>query len=502
MHRKLVFLVFVIMLVAIFSGCSPTHRYPYIIDVRSINPQENKGLQPKQPQRGNPTNVDTCNPKLRKCKLIVFVHGVLGNGETTWGDLKIKDGKSWPMLIKNDSPDFNAFDIYSFSYETNLVSYSSNITEISNQLQQSLENQKVFQHYSQIHFVTHSMGGLVAKRMLINLHQAGENEKLDQVRTVFFIGTPAHGSFWANVVNIFSLNPQFNNMRSEDINAYIQTVAGDWATLRRARKISRPYWPFPAIYCAHETKSTYGLNIVDRTHREHNCDKNSLSLDADHLQIVKPRWTTEEPYPWVKRLILEASEKKGITNNRIVLMDSSFEHNVYDHASKAEGRTNADDIDDIFKKYKLPIRVTKELTNNSWSRYVDIREMAPALIIIHYSAFEKQTTCSDRTRRFRTFMKEMKRSNIKFLIYSRALSKEKSHAGFADCKDDLSDVIGDIKTAYGNQRVKFINIDKPRTEINNRDETFKDTVTAHNLVCEVRNLLQLQVKTDCKVTSQ
>ncbi|MDR4485554.1 MAG: hypothetical protein R3B95_20555 [Nitrospirales bacterium] len=491
-------LIFLLMVVCM--GCAPGHRNPFFLDIRKIDADLRPAITKKVSD-----NYD-CTSTGYKCKLIVFVHGVLGDVDTTWGKLeedvkqtndnsqgKTKTAKSWLFQMKNDNA-FDDYDIYAFNYETSLVYYSSNITEIANQLYQSLKDHEVFRKYSEVHFVTHSMGGLVAKRMLINLHQEGHDDDLDHIRTVFFLGNPAHGSFWANIVSWFTPNRQFNDMESEDLNTYLQTLAQDWGVFRTARHRIRPEWPFPLIYCAHETKPSYLITIVNRIQVE-DCEGSSLPISANHVQMVKPRNSTEEPYPWVKRLILDASKVEGLANNRVVLMDSGWTRNIYDDYSKDTGRTNADEINDILKLKRIPVTAIKELTNLTWDRYAEIRKINPALIVIHYSAFDTQTNCGDTSGRFRSFMNEFLDTKIKFLVYTRGEKDDQNSHHY--CLNGLRDVKEQLHNTFGN-RIQFFTLPpNNHPKINSGQKTFRAPNTANLLASCIRKMLGLKPDGPC-----
>jgi triacylglycerol esterase/lipase EstA (alpha/beta hydrolase family) len=146
-----------------------------------------------------------------KPNLIVFVHGVTGDAAATWRNAAT--GALWPQMIADDG-DLGDFDVYLAGYDSPLVGRSSTIEEIAQRLLRELRDQGVFERYAQVHFVTHSMGGLITKRMLVELNgsQAGDVERLRRVRTVLFLSTPAQGAEVATIGALLSDNPQFANM--------------------------------------------------------------------------------------------------------------------------------------------------------------------------------------------------------------------------------------------------------------------------------------------------
>jgi hypothetical protein len=95
-------------------------------------------------------------------KVIIFVHGVLGDVDNTWIDTATR--ASWPELISSD-PAMNNYDVYVYGYKSSCGGDVSDITEIANRMGQQLQDDQFFSKYQEIDFITHSMGGLVTKRI-------------------------------------------------------------------------------------------------------------------------------------------------------------------------------------------------------------------------------------------------------------------------------------------------------------------------------------------------
>src|SRR4051812_6785848 len=66
-------------------------------------------------------------------RVIVFVHGVLGDGTSTW---TAKNNAYWPALIADDEY-FGKYSIYTYEYPSSLLSAPFSIDEIA-------ENMRLF----------------------------------------------------------------------------------------------------------------------------------------------------------------------------------------------------------------------------------------------------------------------------------------------------------------------------------------------------------------------
>lgn len=151
--------------------------------------------------------------------VIVFVHGILGDGDSTW-----TDGKAyWPELLKSD-PTFNSSDIFVYSYPTTFWA-SLSIDELAENIRLQLDVDHVSDH-RRIIFLTHSMGGLVTRVFLLNNRKVAE-------RTLFayFFSTPTGGAEVASIATLISRNPQFNKMKP--MNAVDSVPIRNWFSAGR-----------------------------------------------------------------------------------------------------------------------------------------------------------------------------------------------------------------------------------------------------------------------------
>ena len=131
-------------------------------------------------------------------KLIIFVHGVLGDMDNTW--INPTTHNSWPDLIASD-PEMKDFDLYVYGYSSPMVGEASNIREIADSFGQQLKDGKIFANYDEVDFITHSMGGIITKRMLDTLgDSAGVVAKIMALRMCKFRAVP-------HLINFYGVTP-------------------------------------------------------------------------------------------------------------------------------------------------------------------------------------------------------------------------------------------------------------------------------------------------------
>jgi pimeloyl-ACP methyl ester carboxylesterase len=231
--------------------------------------------------------------------VIVFIHGVFGS-ESTWRNPGAK--MSWPELIAND-PEFASADIFLANYGSPYLRQSSNIEEIAQRLLQQFSDNGVFNH-TRIYFIVHSMGGLIAKRILTSLNTPSRVGDLRRVRAILYLSTPAQGAPTADIAAFITMNPQLKDMEPADLNTFLQTLENSWNDLLRERDRVREV--YPRAFCAYETLPTAGIRIVNRVYSNSRCDNNPYAMDFDHSDIVKPIDDKTDPYAWAKARIGES----------------------------------------------------------------------------------------------------------------------------------------------------------------------------------------------------
>lgn len=237
----------------------------------------------------------------KKPKIIIFVHGVLGDMDNTW--INPQAHTSWPELVASD-PKLTDYDVYVYGYQSSCEGDESNITEIANRFRANLIDSGFFSDYKEIYFIAHSMGGIITKRVLSSLNNPSEFDKLQRVRGVLLIAVPSAGAPIASVAGWLSTNPQFKNMDPKSSRAYLQAMENDWVSMLRNRT---PGHPFPRAFVAYETKDIAGMRIVPELFTSQVSDATPIAFDYDHAAIVKPDSLTNEVYAWSKSRIVECS---------------------------------------------------------------------------------------------------------------------------------------------------------------------------------------------------
>jgi pimeloyl-ACP methyl ester carboxylesterase len=208
-------------------------------------------------------------------KVIVFVHGLTGDAETTWG----KGSVNWPTLLTEDSA-FSASNIYVYEYPTKFFADGLSIDEIAEDMRIRFGADGVSEH-EQIIFIAHSMGGLVVRSYLLK-----NRPDFERTQFLYFLATPSTGSKLANAASYLSSNPQIEKMKWIDSRDFLADLTRRWLG-------AEP--PFPT-YCAYEKQTYAGQLVVDFGSATYLCTKHPDPIDADHVNIAKPAGNRSPQY--------------------------------------------------------------------------------------------------------------------------------------------------------------------------------------------------------------
>jgi hypothetical protein len=102
----------------------------------------------------------------------------------------------------------------------------------------------------------------------------------------------------------------------------------------------------------------------------------------------------------------------------VILMDSHIPGVVYCKQTREDGGSNADDIKPLIP---ADFRVDIIPTSLTWSDYRSVVDRKPVLVVVHASAFYRDTTRIDANQRLLNFLDALKGSKTKIIVYTRGL---------------------------------------------------------------------------------
>lgn len=160
-----------------------------------------------------------------KKSLIVFVHGLLGSEESTWGN--------FPKLVIENPETAKKYDVATFGYPTGLfhIQKVPSLDELAGFLDTELETK--CRSYGEIVLVAHSMGGLLARKFVANSleRETQPDGKPCRVSRMLFFATPHRGSMVATTAKFgFTVMRQISSIFGSLAEFAVQTATDGGAS--------------------------------------------------------------------------------------------------------------------------------------------------------------------------------------------------------------------------------------------------------------------------------
>lgn len=254
---------------------------------------------------------------------VVSIHGLAGDAWTTWMSDPDDDSTFWPDWLAEEFPKLG---IWTVGYPAGLTAFGKPgmiIQMRAGNLAHNLVNAGLGAR--PLVFVTHSMGGLIVKSLIVESQTLADKDRkrlVSYVGGIVFCATPHRGSALANAAAVlgkyssgvfgraFGVQAHVKEMRANaepldilhdkfiewhhnnpiPVESYAETIP-----LSRRRWFLRPLSLGLVVPRASANPGIAGHTIHD--------------VDDDHLTLVKPRDRQHDVYAGVKRFIANALEQ-------------------------------------------------------------------------------------------------------------------------------------------------------------------------------------------------
>ncbi|UKD54661.1 tetratricopeptide repeat protein [Amycolatopsis sp. FU40] len=235
---------------------------------------------------------------------VVFVHGLDGDARASWrcGG----DGTFWPRWLAADLAGVAVWTLGYDAWSSGWRGQSMPVPDRAVNLMAQLQNAGLGER--PLCFVTHSMGGLLVKEIL--LHAAESRTDFAcfaaAARGVVFLGTPHTGSGLTRAVDALGVlyrgTPAVEDLRRNS--AYLRQLNDryrDWADETGIANL-----------VFFETRLTRRVRVVDEASANPGLPRvRPIPVDADHVGICKPADRASLVYGQVKRFVLGLLPGRG-----------------------------------------------------------------------------------------------------------------------------------------------------------------------------------------------
>ncbi len=239
---------------------------------------------------------------------VVFVHGLGGDGLETWHtnpkevqELQKQAAKAgtepnfsqldfWPTWLGKERPDLG---IWSLEYEVEPSDWTGTtmpLAERANNVLERFANQRIGQR--PVVFITHSLGGLLAKQLLRNAMDFGTERQrriVEQTKGLVFLATPHSGSNWSNWAQF--INDVF--LKLPKLSLSVEELEYGHSRLQELNFVFRGHRtlgqiPVKAYYETQPLRHLGKLGVVvDKISADMGKPEPPTPVDANHINICK-----------------------------------------------------------------------------------------------------------------------------------------------------------------------------------------------------------------------
>jgi len=228
---------------------------------------------------------------------VVFVHGLDGDARKSW---TVSGSSFWPLWLAEDVAEVAVWSVGYAAWSSGWRGQVMPIQDRAINVLAQLQNNGIGDR--PLCFVTHSMGGLLVKEML--LHAAEGRTEFAHFATatkgVVFLGTPHTGAGLAKVIN--ALGVVYRGTSA------VGDLKRNSAHLRQLNDRYRNWVDVVGIrnLVFFETLPTKGVHVVDEGSANPGLARvKPIPVDANHIDICKPADRTSVVYGQVRRFIAE-----------------------------------------------------------------------------------------------------------------------------------------------------------------------------------------------------
>ena len=233
---------------------------------------------------------------------VVFVHGLGGKGYSTWAKKADSPQTFWPAWVAED---FVHAQVWTYGYDAEPSWFTGDpmpVFDRAHNLRSSLQAQGLLE--KPLVFVAHSLGGLVAKKLVV---ECTKDAPLKGLGGVLFLATPHHGAElalfakWINRILPLRLSVLMDELIASHPAA--RELHTDYLRLERRQGF--------ASWCAVEKKRTvFGFKVVSDV-STHPGDPSWTwrPCDENHFGIAKPSSRLGDLYVWYRSSVQTLIEK-------------------------------------------------------------------------------------------------------------------------------------------------------------------------------------------------
>ena len=273
---------------------------------------------------------------------LIFVHGLMGSAANTWCAAPGVEN-FWPKWLTLHA------NIWVVDYPADLFWWASSgasmaLPERARSVLDLLVNHRLGRR--PLVFVTHSLGGLLVKQMLRtaqDLNDPNWKRLLQNTRGVVFLGTPHTGAALGTLAGLlkgFGISSNATQLKSNEVHLIDLTA---WYS-KNARRIGI------STLAYYEKGNIKGIRIVDEGSADPRVeDCNPVPSDANHIEICKPRTTSDPVYMGILRFVESLLPAPSTADEtEVITVDYNIDNVFGLHRGDTSHYVDRDSVDNAF----------------------------------------------------------------------------------------------------------------------------------------------------------
>jgi pimeloyl-ACP methyl ester carboxylesterase len=163
---------------------------------------------------------------------VIFIHGFYSDSKNCWRHV---NGTYWPELVSN-SDVTNQLSVYTYTYQSDVFSAGYDLDDVVDDLRQRMRA-AALDRSSRIVFVCHSMGGIVARRLLVRSRLDSNVGRPVQSFGLLLVASPSLGSDWTRwltPIARFFKHSQADALRFSSTNRWLDSLDRDFRDLKES----------------------------------------------------------------------------------------------------------------------------------------------------------------------------------------------------------------------------------------------------------------------------
>ena len=300
-----------------------------------------------------------CGDKTKARIDVLFFHGLTGDSKGTWHAGNTDE--FWPTWLCEKFPDICVYAVgYPSSIFEKWAKKEMNLHERANNIIEQLASCGIGKR--PVAFVTHSLGGLLAKEVMRACNESGDDGWRgisEQTKLAVFMATPHKGAALAAAVKMVAprISSNFIELLSND-SGYLTSLNQSYRDLAAANDIA-------TVSYFEKFKTKNSVLVVSDDSADPGVGKTRpVGIDADHIGICKPENKDALIYISLCRHIEKAL--KGCPAN-LASDENSFGADDYSQASETDRRTLLQKLIDAGREHEY--QKANDLQNKFARRY-------------------------------------------------------------------------------------------------------------------------------------